>query len=91
MRTISRDRAVTIAEGWWSVMTWNDPGVCMYAFGSTGKVQSEEHRGKLLHYIDVDCRLVPQGDDPGYRAPQKDMRELRSLRRYIENAPIETA
>ena len=44
--------AMRIAEGWYSVMNWSDPGVSLYKFYSTGRIQSEEHRQDCLNYID---------------------------------------
>ena len=45
------------AHGWASVNTWNDPGVSLYAFASTGGcVQSEAHRADCLHYVEAFCR-----------------------------------
>lgn len=82
---LSRADACDIASQWWSVMTWNDPGVCMYAFGSTGKVQSEKHRAQLLAYIDTDSMACAEVNDD----PEGDKAQLRQLRAYIEGAPVE--
>ncbi len=80
IETFTRERAVRAAESWWSVMTWNDPGVALYAFGSTGLVQSEQHRADCLAYLEP---RVGDAEDA------TDWRELVSLRRYIAAAPIE--
>lgn len=82
---ITRDEACEIAEQWWSVMTWSDPGVCMYAFGSTGCVQSEEHRADILDYIDTDCMPAADSNDD----PEADKEQLATLRKYIAKARVE--
>lgn len=101
--TISKGEACHIASQWWSVMTWSDPGVCMYALGSTGKVQSEEHRNDLLRYIDKECMPIPLkrskvhectdacADPEGGQdeCPYNDMEQLSDLHTYITHAPIE--
>ena len=99
--SISKEEACHIASEWWSVMTWHDPGVCMYALGSTGKVQSEDHRNDLLSYIDKDCMPIamkrteshectddctdPESED----CPVQDVEQLAYLRDYIVHAPLE--
>lgn len=80
MALLATEQAITIASQWYSVMTWQDPGVTMYAFASTGKVQSETHREQLLNYICKECK-------PG--ASRKDKGDLNALYQYIANAPIE--
>jgi hypothetical protein len=86
IRRLTRDQAVAISEGWWSVNTWGDPGVCLYAFGSTGKVQSEEHRANVLAYIKEHCLPgCAKQDDP-----KLCRRELAELSEYIRTAPIES-
>lgn len=87
---IGNGEAIRLASLWWSVMTWSDPGVCMYAFGSTGRVQSEEHRQELLQYIDNNCMpsLLAWEDDDD-RDKEESIEELESLREYIEHAPLE--
>lgn len=88
--TIEVGEAAHIASLWWSVMTWSDPGVCMYAFGSTGRVQSEEHRQELLQYIDKDCMPgLLAWDDNDDRNKEESIEELENLREYIVSAPIE--
>ncbi len=85
-RRISRDAAVAISEGWWSVNTWGDPGVCLYAFGSTGRVQSEEHRDNVIAYIDGHCLKGCDRQDN----PKQCRKELEWLREYVRTAPIES-
>ena len=84
---ITKSRAIEIAGQWHSVMTWSDPGVCMYALSSTGNVQSAKHRQQLLAYIDSIL------DRPGPNFTKREKfnltRELLALRRYCEEAPIE--
>lgn len=76
-----------IASMWWSVMTWGDPGVCLYAFGSTGKVQSEEHRQQCLEYIKKHCEPLAQerNDDE----TEQNLADLERLAEYIREADIE--
>ena len=92
--------ACYLASQWWSVMTWGDPGVCMYAFGSTGCVQSEEHRQQLLEYIEKDCmpkaRENDQCEDPDkypdlewFEEFYSQEEQLELLADYIRQAPIE--
>lgn len=88
-----------IAAQWHSVMTWHDPGVCMYALSSTGAVQSKEHRQQLFDYIDKDCMVLAEKRLKKERAKKRrnralieeyedDIEDLETLRDYIENAPI---
>jgi hypothetical protein len=97
---ISRDRAVDIAAGWHSVNTWHDPGVTMYAFSSTGKVQSPEHRADLMVYITSTCRpLVAErlkdakaaGDAVAVEAAGDEWDELDDLLEYVTHARLEDA
>lgn len=72
----------------------------MYAFGSTGKVQSDGHRQDLIDYIDKKCMPLAskradnhscsdecEGEET--ECPAQDVDNLRSLREYVVNAPIE--
>lgn len=109
MSEIGLDQAVIFARQWWfasqwwSVMTLGDAGVCMYAFGSTGKVQSEAHRQQLLEYIEHNCKPKarendqdpefdpdPDEDDP-YELYYTQEEQLELLAEYIRQAPIEKA
>ena len=92
-RPPSRRRAVAIAGQWYSVLTWSDPGVCLYALASTGRIRSEEHRARCLAYLreHIPARAVrcaggmPAGTDLG----AADAWHLRRLARYVEAAPLE--
>lgn len=88
MRTFDRASASEIAHSWSSVMTWNDPGVVLYAFASTGKVQSQRHRRECLAYIRDNCRKAA---DVNIAAGEylDGHEELDALAAYIRAAPIE--
>lgn len=79
-------QASEIASAWHSVMTWNDPGVAMYSVTSTGKVHSEQHRAKLISYIETcmsgarDCD--ERGDKPIVMDSNVD--DLIALREWAE-------
>lgn len=97
---IDKARALQIAEGWGSYMNDADPGVCMYALTSTGKIQSPKHRADLIVYIKNDCMpLVRErhdhatalDDDEGEEAARVDKEELDELLEYCEGAPLESA
>ena len=77
---ITRARAIEIAASWHSVMTWNDPGVAMYALSSTGRVQSEAHRAALLAYT----KRLQENSEAG-----NSHSDLFKLYAYIVAAPIE--
>lgn len=81
---------IEIAHAWSSVMTWNDPGVTMYAFASTGRVQSEAHRADLLRYIEKNCRAAATLNEA---ADEDDCshEELDELEDHIRSAPVEPA
>lgn len=83
---IDNQQAALIAEGWHSVMTWNDPGVAMYSVTSTGKIHSEEHRTKLLAYID-DCMANASYNDSRGDAPcdgfESQVAELEALAEWV--------
>ena len=76
---INKAEAVNIACQWHSVMTWNDPGVAMYAFSSTQKVQSKEHRQNLIDYTNH-CL---------HRADPSDQEDLEDLIEYFTHTEIE--
>lgn len=80
MHLMPRQKAREIAYNWHSVITWNDPGAQLYAFASTGKVQSEKHRADCLEYLRTRQPITPL-----------DAAELHRLRRYIEHVPLEAA
>lgn len=94
---IDKAYATQIAAGWHSVSTWADEGVCMYALSSTGRIQSPEHRVKLIDYIKSNCLdvVAPRekhtaNEDDGMEDPNRvDREELESLLEYVENAPLE--
>jgi hypothetical protein len=79
--------AADICSLWWSVMTWSDPGVCLYALGSTGRVQSEEHRQQCIDYITNKCIPIAQERDD--EETDADIVQLEDLLDYIRNADIE--
>lgn len=96
---ITKSEAVGIAAGWHSVMTWEDPGVTMYALSSTGRIQSPEHRAKLIDYIKTHCIPVvtervaetkPEDEDV-VEQNRVDAEELNDLLEYVETAPLEPA
>lgn len=79
--------AVDIASAWHSVMTWNDPGVVMYSVTSTGKVHSEEHRAKLIAYIDSCIPSAENLDNDGDSPPivmDSNVDDLLALREWAE-------
>lgn len=75
---ITTEQARNIASQWHSVMTWSDPGVCMYALSSTGKVQSRQHRADLVAYT-KSC--IPA-------AEPEDVQDLHQLLEFINHTPI---
>lgn len=77
---ITRARAIEIAGQWHSVMTWSDQGVTLYALSSTGRVQSEDHRAKLLAYV----KRLQENPEAG-----NSHSDLFRLHAYIAAAPIE--
>lgn len=88
---LTRDEAVSIACGWHSVMTWNDPGVWMYSLSSTGKVIDEKHRSKIISYIDEHClphakTLDDKNDPPILESFETNEEELLALREWVEQA-----
>lgn len=78
---LDRLTAIDIAYDWHSVMNWDDPGVQLYAFSSTGCVQSEEHRQKCLAWLRDECLGKTETED--------DEDDLLDLIEYLEQAPIE--
>lgn len=85
---LSQTEAADVAHGWSSVMTWSDPGVCLYAFASTGgRVQSERHRADCLAYIQVHCRRAAD-TNVAAGAFLDSHEELDALRAHIVAAPV---
>lgn len=85
---ISRKRAVEIGEDWYSVNTWSDPGVALYAFTSTaGWVQSEEHRQNCLSYLRLNLADI-KAEPSQYYDPEVCEIELRELIEYIARANL---
>ena len=78
--------ARAIAYDWASVMTWNDPGVALYGFASTGRVQSEAHRADCATYVRRRLEWVATDKRRGATTAG---RRLRALLRYILNTPVE--
>lgn len=74
---MNREQAISEAHQWASFVNRGDPGICLYAFASTGRVQSEGHRKRCLGYIAYLSAL--KKPDP----------ELLALASYIKAAPIE--
>ena len=70
-------------------MTWSDPGVCLYAYGSTGCVQSEEHREQCLTYIKGCIADEAKRDDREDDEREQNYHDLGDLAEYIRAAPIE--
>lgn len=93
---ISDEQASDIASAWHSVNTWSDPGVVMYSVTSTGKVHSEDHRRRLIHYIDscmpaaVDADECARraGDDPEAIVCESNVADLEALREWALAYPV---
>jgi hypothetical protein len=79
VKYIRKDTARNLAHSWSSVITWNDPGVALYGFASTGRVQSEKHR--------LDCLLYLRTLRP---VKEKDAADVQRLISYIANVKVES-
>lgn len=87
MTNINREQAVSIAMRWDCISPLGDPGLVMYALSTTGRVQSEGHRAKLLAYIDNECQ--ERAEKMGFMPTYDPEHELDQIRDYIIQAPIE--
>lgn len=68
-----------VAASWGSYIRGGDPGACMYGFGESGRVQSEEHRRRCINWIDNHCL-------PG--ANQNNQKQLNKMKRYLLTAEL---
>lgn len=91
----ARNVAMFIASQWHSVMTWNDPGVTMYALSSTGSVQTPQHRVNLIAYIEGHCLdMVRSRANCATRHPddravdEEDKEQLEWLLDYVNMVPL---
>lgn len=88
--TITREQAVKIAAMWDRMSPLDDPSVFMLALSTTGAVQSEGMRAKLLAYIDGECneRAAKMGFMPDYD-PEHDLDRLRDYVAAVEIEAVE--
>ncbi len=84
---LSAQEASAAAHEWASYINDTDPGLCLYAFASTAKIQSEAHRAECLAHLDGACRHAA---DANIAAGEylDSHEELDALRLYLAAAPI---
>lgn len=86
---LTHKQAIEIANQWYSVNTWADPGVWLYSFTSTGGVIDQEHRTNQLSYLDSLIRKCPQwGGEIEPHEKEQDLSDLKQLREYIAQCPL---
>lgn len=86
--TLRPEQVATVAASWGSYMSNGDPGACMYAIGQDGLLPTEDLRKRCLEYIDRSCLPLVEPPCPSKGYTQRDVQELRALRRYIETAEV---
>jgi len=77
------------AATWGSYITGGDPGACMYGFSEDCRPQSEDHRQRVIAWVESDCRpcVIQRPDD----YDEDELEQLDEFLEYIKQAELRPA